>query len=147
PLYRDSPSARVYNGLVGQAVAGLVGHRTGSRPLHVLEIGAGTGSTTQYVAPLLPPGTEYVFTDISPLFVARAAERFAGRPGMQFRVLDVDDRTPGEQGFAPHTFDLVIAANVLHATRDLRRTVMSVRELLRPGGVLLLLEGTRALRW
>jgi SAM-dependent methyltransferase/acyl carrier protein/NAD(P)-dependent dehydrogenase (short-subunit alcohol dehydrogenase family) len=146
-LYRDSPSARVFNRIVQRAAAELAAHHKEGRALRVLEIGAGTGSTTQYVLPALPPETEYLFTDISPLFVSRAAEMFSQRTSMEFRVFDVDDKTPLEQGLKPGSFDLIVAANVLHATRDLRRTVGRVRELLRPGGVLLLLEGTRALRW
>jgi acyl transferase domain-containing protein/NAD(P)-dependent dehydrogenase (short-subunit alcohol dehydrogenase family)/acyl carrier protein len=146
-LYRDSPSARVFNRVVQNAAAALAAHGLKGRKLRVLEIGGGTASTTQYVLPSVPPETEYVFTDISPLFVARAAELFAKRKSMEFRVFDVDDKTAVEQGLTPGSFDLIIAANVLHATRELRRTVGRVHELLRPGGVLLLLEGTRALRW
>jgi acyl transferase domain-containing protein/acyl carrier protein len=146
-LYRDSPSARVFNRIVRDAAAQLASHRDQNRALRVLEIGGGTASTTQYVLPALPEDTHYVFTDISPAFVARASELFADRSTMEFRVFDVDDRSGPEQGLTPASFDLIIAANVLHATRDLARTIAHVRELLRPGGVLLLLEGTRALRW
>ena len=41
----------------------------------------------------------------------------------------------------------MIAANVLHATRDLHETVSHVASLLAPGGLLLLWEHTRAERW
>ncbi|MEP7243282.1 MAG: SDR family NAD(P)-dependent oxidoreductase [Gammaproteobacteria bacterium] len=146
-LYRDSPSAHVYNHLVRRAVSELVASRPVASPLRVLEIGAGTGSTTHYLLPVLPEGTEYVFTDISPSLVARATRRFADTPAVNCQVFDVDDKTPLEQGFVRHTFDLIIAANVLHATRDLKRTLSRVHELLRPGGVLVMLEGTRSLRW
>ena len=144
-LYRGSPSAKVHNELVRRAIAGLVG--SGGRPLRVLEIGAGTGATTHHALEALPAGTEYTFTDISPAFVTRAARTFAGRAGMQYRTLDIDDRTLAEQGFGGESFDLIVAANVLHATRDLTRTVRRVRELLKPGGSLVLLEGTLPLRW
>ena len=117
-LYRGSPSAKVHNELVRRAIAGLVG--SGGRPLRVLEIGAGTGATTHHALEALPAGTEYTFTDISPAFVTRAARTFAGRAGMQYRTLDIDDRTLAEQGFGGESFDLIVAANVLHATRDPR---------------------------
>ena len=42
------------------------------------------------------------------------------------------------------SFDVVLAANVLHATVDLAATLRWVRCLLRPGGKLLLSEATRA---
>src|SRR5262249_4705816 len=51
------------------------------------------------------------------------------------------------QGFGGRQFDLVIAANVLHATLDLRQTLRHVRQLLAPGGLLLLLENTARSAW
>jgi len=145
-LYRDSPGAHVFNALVRDAVADLVKQASGT-PLRVLEIGAGTGGTTHHVLPVLPHSAEYVFTDISPHLIARAQRSFADRPNITCKLFDVDDKNPVEQGFVPQTFDIVIAANVLHATRHLERTVSRVVELLKPGGTLVLLEGTRALRW
>ena len=48
------------------------------RKLRILEVGAGTGGTTAHVLPLLPADrTEYLFTDVSPLFTARAADTSA----------------------------------------------------------------------
>ncbi len=46
-------------------------------------------------------------------------------------------------GFAADQYDLVIAANVLHATSDLRQALRHVRRLLAPDGVLCLLEVTK----
>ncbi|MEL7313726.1 MAG: SDR family NAD(P)-dependent oxidoreductase, partial [Cyanobacteria bacterium J06559_3] len=66
-------------------------------------------------------------------------------PLVRYEVLDIE-RSPAEQGFQ-QPFDLVIAANVLHATADLRQTLMYVCELLALGGELVLLEGTQPLRW
>ena len=67
-------------------------------------------------------------------------------PFVRYQTLDIE-RDPSEQGFAPHQFDLVLAANVLHATRDLEQTLRHIRQLLAPGGWLLLLEGLRPLAW
>ena len=44
-------------------------------------------------------------------------------------------------------FDLLIAANVLHATCDLRQTLRHVRSLLAPGGRLVLVEATQPEAW
>ena len=43
----------------------------------------------------------------------------------------------------PACINVVVAANVLHATRDLRATVDRARSLLAPGGLLVLSETTR----
>ncbi len=146
-LYRDSPFARFYNRLVGDAVEALVSRSSPDRVLRVLEIGAGTGSTTASVLPRLPAQrTEYAFTDVTQLFLSAARTKFGDFPFVKYRLLDIEN-DPVAQGFAAHSYDIVIAANVLHATRDLRQTLKNARTLLASEGVLLLLEGTRPLRF
>ncbi len=146
-LYSDSPFARFYNGLVKTAVQGLLARFPADRPLRILEIGGGTGSTTASVLPELPSGrTEYVFTDASPLFFSKAKEKFGEYPFLKYRLLDIE-KDPSTQGFDAHSYDIVVAANVLHATQDLRQTLANVQTLLASEGVLLLLEGTQPLRF
>ena len=141
-LYVRSPGARAYNSLAGEAIAALAETTTGR--LRMLEIGGGTGGTTALLLPRLPTDrTEYLFTDISPLFAARAAERFTAFPFLATQPLDIE-KDPAGQGLEGRQFDIVVAANVLHATADLRRTFRHVRQLLAPGGVLVLLEVTRS---
>ncbi|HEX2905542.1 MAG TPA: acyltransferase domain-containing protein [Phototrophicaceae bacterium] len=146
-LYQDAPFARVYNALVQETVSSWVARLPEGRPVRILEIGAGTGATTSYVLPCLPADqTEYTFTDLSPLFLERAREKFADYPLVSYRLLDIE-RDPTVQGFAVESYDLVIAANVVHATRDLNETLSHIRGLLVPGGALVLLEGTRPHWW
>jgi acyl transferase domain-containing protein/acyl-CoA synthetase (AMP-forming)/AMP-acid ligase II/acyl carrier protein/ubiquinone/menaquinone biosynthesis C-methylase UbiE len=144
-LYQNSPLARYNNSLVQQVVAQLVARRPADQPLRVLEIGAGTGGTTAYVLPQLPADrTEYLFTDVSRLFLHQASEKFSGYGFIRFEQLDIE-RNPAEQGFTA-TYDLVLACNVLHATADLRSSLRHAAELLAPGGQLVLLEGARPQR-
>lgn len=141
-LYRDTVLSRLYNGLVEEAVARTVASLPRDRTIRVLELGAGTGSTTSCVLPRLPPHrTEYVFSDVSNLFLMRAEGRFSEFPFVTYETLDIE-RDPVEQGFEPHRFDLVIAANVLHATSDLRAALGNVKRLLNSEGLLLLWEST-----
>ena len=144
-LYRDSPFARTYNGALRDALRAEVSAR-GNVPLRVLEVGAGTGGTTAYTLDSLPAGSSYVFSDVSPLFLERARERFRAHAGLEVRLLDIEN-DPSSQGFASHEFDVIIASNVLHATVELRQTLAHVRQLAAPGALLLLLEGTAPLRW
>ena len=60
---------------------------------------------------------------------------------MIFKALDVENEIE-DQGYVEHSYDLVIASLVLHATRDLRKTLRNARKLLKPGGYLLLQEIT-----
>ncbi len=146
-LYVESPYARTYNAALADALRCAIERLPANARLRILEIGAGTGGTTTYVLPLLPAArTEYVFTDISPLFLDRAAEQFAQYPFVQRALLDIE-RDPATQGFEPGRFDIVIAANVLHATADLRKVVQHAHDLIAPGGLLLLLEGVAPERW
>jgi NAD(P)-dependent dehydrogenase (short-subunit alcohol dehydrogenase family)/acyl carrier protein/SAM-dependent methyltransferase len=95
---------------------------------------------------MLPDQSEYVFTDISPLFTAKAAERFAAFEFLHCERLDVE-LDPTAQGFTAGSFDIVVAANVLHATHDLRQSLRHLHSLLAHGGLLILLEGTGSQSW
>ncbi len=145
-LYTESPGLRVFNNLAADAIAEEIRRRPG-RKLRVLEIGAGTGATTNWIARVLPPErTEYCYTDISAAFLSRAKTRFKHYSFLQYRTLDIE-RDPCSQGFQHGQFDIIIASNVLHATIDLRNTMRNVRSLLAPSGVVLLVEGIRPERW
>lgn len=84
----------------------------------------------------------YTYTDISTGFFEEAQTVFANQAGkMIFKALDVEKEI-SEQGYVEHSYDLVIGSLVLHATRDLRKTLTNTRRLLKPGGYLLIQEIT-----
>ncbi|WAN69217.1 SDR family NAD(P)-dependent oxidoreductase [Moorena producens JHB] len=146
-LYQDSPAAKVMNSLVEKAIATALEKLPPQRGVRLLEIGAGTGGTTSYILPHLPPDqSEYVFTDIGTLFTAIAQEKFRDYPFVSYQTLDIE-QDPTNQGFIAHQYDLIIAANVLHATTSLEQTLCHVRQLLAPGGILVLLEATTRQGW
>jgi SAM-dependent methyltransferase/NAD(P)-dependent dehydrogenase (short-subunit alcohol dehydrogenase family)/acyl carrier protein len=141
-LYADTLLSDTVNGIVERVVIGIANVQPAGRTLRVLEVGAGTGGVTAAIAPRLPADrTAYLFTDVSSGFLVRARERFADLPYLETARLDIE-RDPIAQGFEAAAFDIVVAANVLHATRDLRESVTHAARLLAPGGVLVLLEGT-----
>jgi len=147
-VYLQAPANRSANRMLGDAVEAAVSGLPEDRRLRVLEVGAGTGSATEAVLPRLPSDrVDYTFTDISAGFFSQAEERFAatGAP-IEYRRLDIE-ADPAAQGFDAHAWDLVIAANVLHATRDLGETLSHCRDLLAPSGQLVALEGLRHRTW
>ena len=147
-LYRKAPVARAANRMLRDAVARLLSHLPAERRLRLLEVGAGTGSATAAVLPELPEGRfDYVYTDISAGFFAEAEAQFGGaEAGIDYRVLDIE-ADPVTQGFDRHGYDLVIASNVLHATRLLPETLAHCREVLAPSGHLVALENLRGQGW
>ncbi|MDE0667495.1 MAG: polyketide synthase dehydratase domain-containing protein, partial [bacterium] len=147
-LYRKAPVARAANRMLRDAVARLLSDLPSERRLRVLEVGAGTGSATAAVLPELPEGRlDYFYTDISAGFFAEAEAQFGGaEAGIDYRVLDIEV-DPIEQGFDRHGYDLVIASNVLHATRLLPETLAHCRAVLAPSGQLVALENLRGQGW
>ena len=142
-LYQDSPALRPSNLLAQKAVTEIVRRLPPGRALRVLEIGGGTGGLAGFLLPVLPAyATQYVFTDVSARFLGHAQQRFTRFPFVECRTFDIE-RNAAEQGIEPHAFDLVVASDVLHATRDLGSTLDRVRGLLGTGGLLLMLEVTR----
>ena len=146
-FYRESPASAFYNAEVARIVGRLTASASTSRSLRVLEAGAGPGGTTSLVLPALAGRTSrYVFSDASSAFLDRARARFQAYPFLTTAAFDIT--RPAElQRFEPRSFDLVIAANVLHATPDLDASVARLKTLLAPGGTLLLLEITRHPQW
>ena len=143
-LYELSPGSRLLNRQILASVESI--HAQLGRPLRILEIGAGTGGTTASLMEWLPKDGHYTVTDISTVLVESARHRFGDRSNVRFETLDIE-RSPLEQGYRRGQFDMIIAANVLHATRDLNQTLDHVQELLIPSGHLILLEGTQPLLW
>lgn len=111
--------------------------------MDILEIGAGTGgATTMIMNEIERSFNSYTYTDISTGFFERAQEVFAAQSDkITFKPLDCE-KDVVEQGFAEHSYDLVIGSLVLHATKDLHRTLTNARRLLKPGGYLVILEIT-----
>lgn len=123
--------------------------------LNVLEVGAGTGSSTRNLldalAPIADDGVSinssvanYMYTDISAAFFEQARQNFQPYANiMDYRVLDAEQDIAKQEGFEVGSYDLVVAQNVVHTTTDLIKTLSNLRQLLKPGGRLLLQEGIR----
>ena len=147
-LYLDAPIACAANKLLRDAVRALVAKLPAGRRLRVIEVGAGTGSATASVLPELPEGDyDYMYTDISAGFFAEAESRFGDGGGcIKYQPLNIEN-DPVAQGFDAHAYDLIIASNVLHATRYLNDTLGHCLTLLAPSGQLVALENLRGQGW
>lgn len=153
-VYSAGPLARYYNervaSTVTEGVLSLQGDTDKKRKLRILEIGAGTGGTSSLVLAALKTTEaaqqgrlEYVYTDISPAFLQHGEERFLkDYPFLVFHALDIE-RPGASQVIETGSFDIILASNVLHATRSIGDTLQNVKALLRRGGLLVFNELVR----
>jgi 2-polyprenyl-3-methyl-5-hydroxy-6-metoxy-1,4-benzoquinol methylase len=95
----------------------------------VLEIGCGTGTTALKLASSV---SEIVATDYSEnmIAIATAKARAAGTTNVHVRTCTLED-----PALAPHSFDVVIAMNLLHLLDHIPTRLLRIRELLRPSGL------------
>ena len=146
-IYEHWALSRYFNSIARMVVDSLVRTLELGRSLRVAEIGAGTGSLTAAILPVLPASRSlYCFTDLSKFFFDHAREKFKQYSSLRFGLLDIE-KNPAEQGFGAHGFDVVVAANALHATRNLDETIDNILGLLGPGAILVLCEVTNMPSW
>ncbi|MEO8448073.1 MAG: polyketide synthase dehydratase domain-containing protein, partial [bacterium] len=145
-LYKDSPRFVVMNEAIKNAVVNILSTGNSDHKIRILEIGAGTGSTASYILPLLKNNTSYTFTDISPAFFIKAKEKFNEFDNVEYKVLDIE-KDPLAQNFDAHSYDIVIASNVIHATKDLSASVKNIKSLLNKNGIMILNEVTEKKNW
>ncbi|GKT82135.1 polyketide synthase [Colletotrichum tofieldiae] len=138
-----------YEGGFGFLQSGLWMSRTISQlaerypHLNILEIGAGTGGATKRILKHLGSNfLTYTFTDVSSGFFERGAEVFAEyKDRMVFKTLDCG-QNPITQGYSEGAYDVVVASLVIHATPDMEVTMKNLRKLVKPGGFLVVADGS-----
>ncbi|ASS71460.1 SDR family NAD(P)-dependent oxidoreductase [Bacillus atrophaeus] len=144
-IYRGNRRADYFNQLISRAIIGVVQSQSPSRTLKILEVGAGTGGTSSIVLNDLKPyesNIEYVYTDISPQLVRTGKQRFSSvYSNTKFKVLNIE-KDIETQGFKDGEYDIILATNVLHATKDIRATISQLRKLLNNNGLIAINELT-----
>jgi 3-oxoacyl-(acyl-carrier-protein) synthase/SAM-dependent methyltransferase/acyl carrier protein len=146
-LYKTGAQARYVNPIIASALRAATQVSGKRRSVRILEVGGGTGGTTSAILPMLPSGkVEYWFTDLSELFLRRARREFSQYGFVHYGLFDID-RDFEEQGFRDGMFDVIVAANVVHAARNLSAALGRVQRLLSPGGILALIETTHHHSW
>lgn len=147
-LYKFYQDVRSFKRSAGHTSA-LVRAIADEKPrLRILEIGAGTGGCTMPVLQALnvenggaPLFEHYDFTDISKGFFQAAREKLGDwEDRISYLKLDIE-KDPADQGFQEASYDIIIAAQVLHACTN--KTMDHVKRLLKDEGKLILVETTR----
>lgn len=152
-VYGVDKTSLAFHGLLRDFISRLLASASpASAPyLRILEVGAGTGGTTRWLAPMLKEfetrcsaSIEYTFTDLAPGLISQATRRFQSCQFMRFRVYDMETAAPG--GLAA-TQDIVVAVNAVHATSNIVQSLSNLKGLLRPGGIALVLEVQEHVCW
>ena len=149
-LYSNSPGITEMYDRFTQTILQVISKKQGlkKQKLRILEIGAGTGGLTQYIVKRIAPFVEtYIFSDISTLFLEKAEENFSEYSFMKYMRLDIEEGVETHSDIVLNQFDFVFAANVLHATKDMSKTLNNVHALLKPNGALIMLEGLKHRPW
>ncbi|KAI9677123.1 MAG: Type I Iterative PKS [Bathelium mastoideum] len=114
---------------------------------HIVELGAGTGATTRWVVDrLVQRGIpiEYTFTDISSSLLINGKRKFSKFDCMKYAVIDIEKEPEVQyQG----QFDIVLATNCIHATSNLQNSLTNINKLLKPHGIVSLVELTTRNYW
>jgi acyl transferase domain-containing protein/acyl carrier protein/SAM-dependent methyltransferase len=145
-LYKDSIGSKQINELLAEAISNIIDTVPAYKKLRFLEIGGGTGGTTTRILPKLPADRcDYLFTDISAHFTQQASKLFSEDfPFVRYATLDIE-----KEPSADHVgnYEVIIAANVVHATQNLTQTLAYCQKMLAPGGIIVLLEASAKQRW
>ncbi|MCJ8271445.1 MAG: aminotransferase class III-fold pyridoxal phosphate-dependent enzyme, partial [Psychrosphaera sp.] len=152
-VYKNNVILRQYSQKLALAVAEMaaaVNESNHSRPLRSLEIGSGTGGTSEFVFKALrglEDKVSYTYTDISGGFLQYGKKTYGvDYPYIEFKTLNIEN-DPAEQGFDYGQYDIIFASNVIHATSRIANTLANIKKLLSAQGVLMLNETTRVLNF
>lgn len=146
-IYKGNLVADYFNEVLADTLTAYLQERLeqdSAAQIKILEIGAGTGGTSAMVFQKLQPYREhireYCYTDISQAFLLHAQQEYGPEnPYLTYRIFNVAAPFNG-QNLSPGGYDVVIAANVLHATRNIRQTLRNAKTALKKNGLLLLNE-------
>ena len=148
-IYKHNTVADYFNEVLAGTVAAYIEERLSEDPaarIRILEIGAGTGGTSYAVFKRLQPYRrnmeEYCYTDISKAFLMYAEKTYGpDNPYLTYKIFNLEEPV-AVQDIKAGCYDIVIAANVIHATKNIRQSLCNVKAVLNNNGLLILNEVT-----
>jgi acyl transferase domain-containing protein/NADPH:quinone reductase-like Zn-dependent oxidoreductase/SAM-dependent methyltransferase/acyl carrier protein len=141
-LFRDCPRHAWGHAAVAALLDGLLRAVPAGAGLRILEVEAGPGGLTQSLAPRLSPrSAQYVLADRDEHFVEQLTARFGALPHVTACLFAPDDpEAAAPEAVAEGGFDLILAAHALHRLDDPSQALARLHDLLRPGGMLVVLD-------
>lgn len=146
-IYKNNPVADYFNEVLANTIVAYIRERLKQDPaisIRIIEIGAGTGGTSAMVFSKIKPYQknigEYCYTDVSKAFLLHAEKQYGSQnPYLAYKIFNVEAPVAG-QGIDFNGYDIVIATNVLHATKNIRQTLRNAKAMLKTNGLILLNE-------
>jgi acyl transferase domain-containing protein/acyl carrier protein/SAM-dependent methyltransferase len=142
-VYNSGEQSDYFNRLLSESVANGIGKLQTSDKIRILEIGAGTGGTSRFLFEELKAyqhRLEYIYTDVSQSFLLHAEQNFKHTaPYLKTQLFNIE-KSAEQQGFEPGSFDILIGANVIHATKNIASALKNIKQVLKKDGVLILNE-------
>ena len=131
----ESESREVYQ--ARGAIVGAMGLKPG---MDVADLGAGTGLFTRLIADAVGPSGRVYAVDVSEPFLKHIEEQAKASGRSQIRTVRASQEATN---LKPGSVDLVFVCDVYHHLEHPSKTLASVRQALRPGGALVLVEFDR----
>ena len=132
-LYKETYIFKYFNALIFNRISEM-GELL--KNIRILELGAGTGATTDFLVPLIEKhiNMTYYFTDISQVFLCEAMKRYSFLSNITYQKLDINSLDFNEK------VDIVIANGVLNNAKNIKNTISKILGLLRPNGKIFMIE-------
>lgn len=145
----ENSGYRVYNSLGALGILKWTAQRNN---LKLLEVGGGTGGASSVLIDqlkehkLLSRIGEYIFSDISPVFLRLGNRAIMNRvpDDFQYSLKRLDfDKPIVEQGIDENEIDIVYAVNALHVAKNLVSSLKNIYQVIKPGGTIIFSEYCR----
>lgn len=138
-FYRQNSMEKILAKEISKHICDYV--KKAKRKIRILEIGAGTGATSEYIfsnSDLTDNNCEYIFSDVSQYFLNNAKRKYAYEY-IKFKKIDFN-KSFMEQKIFNNSFDIVISAGALNNSIDTKVVVENIFNLVKSGGLILITE-------
>ncbi len=147
-IYKNNKYIDFYHELISYSIhkdVSLLRHNgSDNKKIRILEVGSGTGGASSGILQSIQKfnSIEYYYTDISKSLVDYGRNTYGNYKFVKFQKFNIEQNIKA-QGIELGVFDIVIAYDVLHATRNIEKTLMQIKRLLRKNGKVFILEPTQ----
>lgn len=139
-IYNSYVYADLINEIGVKTVLEIIESMDEKEEIKILEIGAGTGSFTDHIIPLLKGHkVSYHYTDVSNIFLNEAKERYHNYSFVKYKLFDLNKEIKA-QGFKFNDYDIIISSNVFHNIIDRYQAFPRLKRLLKTEGYMITID-------